>query len=273
MSETQQLAGKTAIVTGASSGIGLAISQQLAGAGAHVYMTSRTKARVDAAVQDVVAAGDRATGMVVDVRDTDALRATIEEATQADGGLHVMVNNAGLSYPGTIADGDPTHWREMFETNVLALLVGSQAAIRAMRASKSEGHIVTISSIAARRDGSGVYGSTKAAVNSIVRQLRDELEDDPIRVVNIMPGAVVTNFGRNFPAEQIRGFMQMAGVETEFNSGDVLPEAELDKMRAAAKPMFAAPDDIARAVLFAVTQPVTLNVIEMEVRPQRQLQF
>ncbi len=272
MSE-QHLASKTAIVTGASSGIGRAISRQLAEAGAHVYMVGRTKAHLEEAAETIAGTATSPTIVEVDVRDTNALRATIEEVSQADGRLDVMVNNAGLSYPGSIAEGDPEQWREMYETNVLALLVGSQAAIQAMRATGAQGHIVNISSVAARSDGSGVYGSTKAAVNSIARTLRNELEDDSIRVVNIMPGAVVTNFARNYDPKIIEGFTKMAGVEAEFKQGEILPEFELEKMRQAAKPMFAAPDDIARAVLFAVTQPITLNVLEMEVRPQKQLQL
>ena len=87
-----------------------------------------------------------------------------------------------------ILDGEPEHWRTMLETNVLSLLAGCQAAVRAMRACGAEGHVVNISSIAALRADSGVYGATKHAVNCISATLRRELEDDTIRVVNVMPG-------------------------------------------------------------------------------------
>ena len=80
----------------------------------------------------------------------------------------------------------------MLETNVLALLVGCQAAVRAMRACKAEGHIVNVSSIAAQRADSGVYGATKHAVTCISHTLRRELEEDSIRVVDVRPGAIAT---------------------------------------------------------------------------------
>ena len=91
----------------------------------------------------------------------------MQRAVDDTGRLDIMVNNAGVSYPAPIVDGDPEEWRAMLETNVLALLVGCQAAIRAMRQSKAEGHIVNISSIAGHRADSGVYGATKHAVNCI----------------------------------------------------------------------------------------------------------
>src|SRR6202043_1808283 len=114
-------------------------------------------------------------------------RAFVAEAADRTGRLDIMVNAAGVDHPGSIIDGDLADWRGMFETNVMAVLVGSQAAIRAMRATESQGHIVTISSYAGRGDGYRVYGATKAAVNSICATLRKELEDEPIRVITIMP--------------------------------------------------------------------------------------
>jgi NADP-dependent 3-hydroxy acid dehydrogenase YdfG len=99
----------------------------------------------------------------------------------------------------------------MLETNILALLVGCQAAVKAMRACGAEGFIVNISSIAAQRSNSGVYGSTKHAVNAISSTLRQELEEDTIRVVNVMPGAIATNFARNFDPAFVGGFAKMAG--------------------------------------------------------------
>src|SRR5205809_910821 len=79
-------------------------------------------------------------------------------------------------------------WREMLEVNVLALAVGSQAAVRAMRACGAEGHIVNVSSSASRLPAPGFYGATKAAVNAITASLRQELENDTIRVVTVIPG-------------------------------------------------------------------------------------
>jgi NADP-dependent 3-hydroxy acid dehydrogenase YdfG len=180
-----------------------------------------------------------------------------------------MVNAAGVDHPGTIADGGLTEWREMFDINVIAMLVGSQAAIRVMRETKSQGHIVTISSYAGRGDGYRVYGATKAAINSLCMTLRNELEDEPIRVVNVMPGAVATNFGRNHRPEFVNGLLESVGLPADFKTGDVLPDSTLEALNARATAVFAAPDDIARAVLYAVTQPCDVNVSEILVGPRK----
>src|ERR687896_514486 len=169
------LSGRTAVVTGASSGIGRAIAERLGGAGAHVVLAGRT-------------------------------------AVENTGRLDVMVNNAGLSHPEPIVEADVEGWRAMLETNVLALLVGCQAAVRAMRACGATGHIVNISSVAALRPDSGVYGATKHAVNTICNTLRRELMDDPIQVVNVMPGAIAPNFARNFDPAVLEGMVAMTGI-------------------------------------------------------------
>src|SRR5690606_3386000 len=124
-------------------------------------------------------------------------------------------NNAGVSFPRSICDGDPEEWRAMLETNVLALLVGRQAAVRAMREQKTGGHVVNVSSLAAQRPDSGVYGATKHAVNCISSTLRRELEEDRIRVVNVMPGAIATNFARNYDPAVTGGIVQASGLSIE----------------------------------------------------------
>jgi NADP-dependent 3-hydroxy acid dehydrogenase YdfG len=179
------------------------------------------------------------------------------------------VNAAGVDYPGTIADGALTEWRDMFEINVLAMLVGSQAAISAMRGTKSRGHIVTISSYAGRGDGFRVYGATKAAVNSLCITLRNELEDEPIRVVNVMPGAVATNFGRNHGPEFVNGLLKSFGLPATFQTGYILPDSTLQALSARAAGLFASPDDIAGSVLYAVTQAHDINISEILVGPRR----
>jgi NADP-dependent 3-hydroxy acid dehydrogenase YdfG len=273
MAENRQLKGRTAIVTGASSGIGRAIAIRLGEAGAHVFLAGRTTSALAEGVKAVEQAGGSATAIAFDARDIKQVQGLVDKAVKATGRLDIMVNNAGLEFPSTIIEGDPERWREMLEVNVLALLVGSQAAVRAMRACGAAGHIVNISSVAGRRDESGVYGSTKWAVNSIATTLRKELENDKIRVVNIMPGAVATNFARNFPPEVVKGIVSSLGIEADIKPGGQLPPDVLDRIAAAGKLFLASADDIARAALFAVTQPIELNVFEMVVRPQRQLQL
>ena len=231
MSPTPSLAGKTAIVTGASSGIGRAIAERFGAAGAHVVLAGRTRDAMQQSQARIADAGGRATVVALDVRDVRQVQALVDQAVRDTGRLDIMVNNAGLSHPSPIADADPEHWRAMLETNVLALLVGCQAAIRAMRQCGAEGHLVNISSIAAQRSDSGVYGATKHAVNCISSTLRRELEEENIRVVNVMPGAIASNFARHFDPAFLAGFVQASGMQVELKRGERLPDEVFDAMQ------------------------------------------
>jgi NADP-dependent 3-hydroxy acid dehydrogenase YdfG len=263
------LNSKTALVTGASSGIGRAIALNLAREGAHVFLTGRDAERLEEAARTIRRENGVASVEAFDLRESDRLQTFVATAAKETGRLDIMVNAAGVDHPGTIGEGALTEWRDMFDINVIAMLVGSQAAIRAMRETRSRGHIVTISSYAGRGDGFRVYGATKAAVNSLCITLRNELEDEPIRVVNVMPGAVATNFGRNFGPEFVNGLLKSFGLPGDFKTGDVLPDSTLDALNARAPAVFATPDDIARAVLYAVTQPHDVNVSEILVGPRK----
>ena len=270
---SQSLSGKTAVVTGASSGIGRAIAETLGSAGAHVYLAGRTPAAMEETKKKIEEGGGKGTVVACDVRDVEQVRSLVAGALQSTGRVDIMVNNAGLSFPGTIADGEPDEWREMLETNVLALLVGTQAAVRAMRECGAEGHVVNISSVAAQRSDSGVYGATKHAVNCISGTLRSELEEDSIRVVNIMPGGIATNFARNFDPEFVSRFVKATGADIEVKKGEKLPDEVLDKLQPIVKQVLGNAQDVADAVLYAVTQPIHVNVSEIVVRPPKQLQF
>jgi NADP-dependent 3-hydroxy acid dehydrogenase YdfG len=265
------LRGKTAVVTGASSGIGRAIAPQLGAAGAHVTLGGRTRSSMDETARAIEKAGGAARVVVLDVREVAAVQALVEGAAAETGRLDIMVNNAGVSFPGKIAELDPEQWRAMLDTNVLALLVGTQAAIKAMRACKAEGHIVNISSIAAQRPGSGVYGATKHAVNCISATLREELEGDTIRVVNVMPGAIATNFARNFDPEFVAGFVKATGADLQVKRGERLPDEVVAKLQPLLKQVLGNADDVAKAVLYAVTQPIEVNIADIVVRPPKQL--
>ena len=135
----------------------------------------------------------------IDINEKGRIAALVQQALDETKRLDIMVNNAGLEYPGSIIDGEMDKWREMVDTNILALLAGCQAGVKAMRSCGTQGHIVNVSSVSAQRPNSGVYGATKHAVNVISSSLRDELENDDIRITNVLPGATSTNFARNFP--------------------------------------------------------------------------
>jgi NADP-dependent 3-hydroxy acid dehydrogenase YdfG len=265
------LAGKTAVVTGASSGIGRAIAEKLGTAGAHVYLAGRTRSAMEASKTRIEAGGGRATVVTLDVRVVQQVQNLVRRALQETSRLDIMVNNAGLSYPSPIIDADPEEWREMLETNVLGLLVGCQAAVRAMRQCCAQGHIVNISSIAARRSDSGVYGATKHAVNAISSTLRGELEEDSIRVVNVMPGVTATNFARHFDPTFVVGLGQAAGMPVEVKRGERLPDEAIDQLQPRMRQVLGHPEEVAEAVLYAVTQPIHVNVAEIVVRPPKEL--
>ena len=261
---------KVSVVTGASSGIGSAISQALAREGGHVCLTGRDSQRLQEVASSIKQQGGSATFAAFDLKDSARLRTFITDVAQQHGRLDILVNAAGVDHPGTVADGNETDWRDMFDINVLAMLAGSQAAIHAMRETQSAGHIVTISSYAGRGEGFRVYGATKAAVNSICRSLMMELEDDHIRVVNILPGgAIATNFGRTHPPEFVNHLLDAFGVPAHVERGGILPPSALDAL--SQSPYFASADDIARAVIYAVSQPQDVSVSEMVVGPRKSL--
>jgi NADP-dependent 3-hydroxy acid dehydrogenase YdfG len=271
MTNSNPLSGRTAIVTGASSGIGRAIAEQLGGAGAHVFLAGRTASAMEASKKTIEEAGGTASVVTADLRDVAQVQGLVDTAVEATGRLDIMVNNAGVSFPAKIIEGEPEEWRTMLETNVLALLVGCQAAVKAMRACEAEGQIVNISSIAAQRSNSGVYGSTKHAVNAISSSLREELEEDTIRVTNVMPGAIATNFARNFDPAFVAGFVKMAGLDIEVKPGERLPDEVFEKLSVSLKQLLGDPTDVARAVLYAVTQPIHVNLADIVIRPPKQM--
>jgi NADP-dependent 3-hydroxy acid dehydrogenase YdfG len=268
------LKGKVFAVTGASSGIGQRIAETVGGLGAHVFMCGRTEDSMEASKAKIEAAGGGASVHTFDICDEQALRAFIDTASAHSNGLDVLVNNAGLGYTGeTIADADPAHWREMLDVNVYALLVGCQQAIRVMRSAGNPGRIINISSIAAINRGSGVYGATKNAVNVISATLRDELQDDDIRVTSLMPGVFASNFVRNMDPDFINGMAQMLGFELDFKAGDKLPDELQQKIIDAMNKQVGDSQALADAVVYIVGQPINLGIDEIIVRPQKNLEM
>ncbi len=273
VSTHREIAGKTICVTGASSGIGQAIAEHLGAKGGHVFLAGRTQASLDESAARIVEAGGAAEVATFDVADSPALQDWIRSAGESTGRLDVLVNNAGFGDVGsTIADGDPDVWRSMLEVNVLALAVGCQAAIRSMRATGSEGNIINISSVAAIRRESGVYGATKHAVNCINSSLRQELEGDPIRVTSIMPGVFATNFSRHLDRAVIESMAESVGIERlDFDEQGRLPAAQLEQFQAAMAPVYGDPQYIADTVEHVLTLPIEINIEELVIRPQRSL--
>ena len=153
----------------------------------------------------------------------------------------------------------------MLETNILAVLAGSQAAIRAMQSQENGGHIITISSTAAQEAQSGVYGATKHAVNVIMATLRKELQRSPIRLTTIMPGPTATNIARNYDPAVLKALL--GDLPFEFKRGERLPDELFEQIQPGLSQILGSPEDVARTALFAVTQPAQINIAELGVRP------
>ncbi len=269
---TQVLRGRVAAVTGASSGFGQAIAETLGKAGAHVFMCGRSTEPMESSKKLIEEAGGGATLSAFDMRDVAAVQGFVSSAAAHANKLDIMINNAGFGNTNPIVDGDPEDWRGMLEVNVLGLLVGCQSAVKAMRATKSEGRIVNISSIAALRRDSGVYGATKHAVNCINASLRTELEDDNIRVSSVMPGAFATNFVRNMDPEFIKGMVAMVGMENvEPGSDGKFPKEALDEIQSKLSTLVGDPQEVANAVYYLVTQPIDVNIEELVIRPPKNM--
>ena len=273
MTSSKTLAGATVCITGASSGIGKAIAQHLGSNGANVFKMGRNRVPMEESADVIRAAGGSADVATFDVTDLAALSAWIDGAATSTGRLDVMVNNAGFGDVGaTIVDGDPAMWKAMLEANVLALAVGCQAAVKAMRSTSSQGNIINISSVAAHQRESGVYGATKHAVNCINSTLRKELQDEPIRVTSIMPGVFATNFTRNVDRAMVEGIAGMAGItELEFDEDSRLPQHQIDQIQQALAIGIGDVMHIAKAVEYIILQPSELNIEEIVIRPQKSL--
>ena len=268
-----KLDSKVAVVTGGSSGIGRATAIALATEGAAVAIGGRKADALEEVAGVITAQGGRVLTQTMDVRDEKHVAALVDAAVNEFGRLDIMVNNAGVSYPGNIAEGKVEEWREMLETNVLALLIGCREATRAMKANDpSGGHIVNISSNAARSTGPAgqVYSATKHAVNAISDGLRQEVHDAGIRVTVVMPGGTLTNFGRTMPQEVLNNAARALGLDPEAENirrGEYLPQEGVERVLREHPGAFLASEDIAKAVLYAVTEPPSVHIDEVLVRP------
>jgi NADP-dependent 3-hydroxy acid dehydrogenase YdfG len=238
------LAGKTAIVTGASSGIGEATARLLAREGCNVALAARREDRLNALAADL---GERALAVPTNVTDAAACAALVARAVERFGSLEILINNAGLGLYGSVAEGDPEDWRKMFDVNVLGVLYATRAAVRHML-HRGSGDVVFVSSLAGRRvphpDGT-VYAATKHAVTAIAEGLRMDVHENGIRVINVEPGLVRTEFPNS---------SHPSAKEYYAEKGYAPLQAE----------------DIAAAVVYAVSQPQRVSVNEVVVRPTKQ---
>jgi hypothetical protein len=222
--------GRVAVVTGASSGIGAATARHLARAGFEVVIGARRLERLNEIAEEIDARALR-----LDVTDQSSVDAFCEQVDRCS----LVVNNAGGALGlDSIAEADIQDWQTMFETNVLGTLRVTRGLLDKVRAS-GDGHIVVIGSVAGHDTyaGGGGYNAAKFAEHALTKVLRKELLGQPIRVTEIDPGLVETDFSLvRFGGDQERAARVYAGVT----------------------PLSA--DDVAECITFAVTRPSHVNI-------------
>ena len=190
---TEKLAGKVAVVTGASKGIGAAIAKALAAEGAAVVVNyASSKAGADKVVDEVAKAGGKAIAVQGDVAKREDVERLFADTNKAFGRLDILVNNAGAYEFSPLADITEEHYRKLFDINVLGLILVTQAALQHFN--PTGGSIVNISSIVSRHGfpNASVYSATKGAVDALTHSLSAELGPRKIRVNAVNPGMVDT---------------------------------------------------------------------------------
>lgn len=226
-----------AVITGASSGIGEATARLLAREGFKVFVAARRKERIEALAIEL--GGE---GQVLDVTDPDSVDRFASSLPEE---IHVLVNNAGGALGlERIQDGVDDHWKRMYETNVLGLMRMTRALLP--RLIKSAGHIVNVTSIAGRETYSGGAGYTAAkhAARAVTETLRLELNGTPVRVTDIAPGMVETEFA----------LVRFAG-----------DKARADKVYEGITPL--TPIDIAETIVWCIQRPKHVNIDELVIKP------
>jgi NADP-dependent 3-hydroxy acid dehydrogenase YdfG len=219
------------LITGASTGIGAAVARQAAGAGYRLVLAARSRDKLDELAGELGA--DRALAVATDVMVWEDNERLAQAALDAFGRIDVVFANAGFGAKRGFLEESPEHWRDMVLTNVLGCAFTIRATLPAVR--EATGHFLLTSSVAGRVALPGsLYSSTKWAVTGMGQSLRGELEGSGVRVTLIEPGMVDTPFFDNPVSGALRD------------------------------------DDIANAVMYAVSQPPHVDVSELLIRPVRQ---
>lgn len=207
---------KTVFITGATSGIGEACARKFAKGGYQVVLSGRNAARLEALRQDIEAEGAKVKTLQFDVRDTEAAQQAVDSLKGEWGQIDVLINNAGLAlglekeYEGNLEE-----WNTMIDTNIKGLLIMTRLIVPGM-IERDEGHVINIGSVAgdAAYGGGNVYCATKAAVKAISDGLRIDTAHSAVRVTNLKPGLVETNFSKvRFRGDTVRAEKVYQGIK------------------------------------------------------------
>lgn len=238
----QDLGGKVAVITGASSGIGEAAARLLVAEGVKVILVARRRERIAALAEEL---GEGALALTGDVGDSAQVAAIFDQVRDQFGGLDLLFNNAGLGVNARFEHSDPNDWKRMIDVNLYGVLHCTQAAIPLMRG-RPGAMISSVSSVGGRYgvESWSVYSATKFAVVGFHDALRKELGNEGIRVSVIEPGAVWTEFGHNV-SEALQARREALDALTS--------------------------EDVAQALVYAFAQPARVLVEEILIRPVKQV--
>ncbi|HXA58001.1 MAG TPA: SDR family NAD(P)-dependent oxidoreductase [Streptosporangiaceae bacterium] len=243
---------KTAVVTGASSGIGAATARRLAAEGFNVVLAARRRGRLDDLVEEIEKADPQGRSGFVEAVTLDVTsQASVDALASGLTACHVLVNNAGGAIGvERVADADPADWAAMYETNVLGLLRVTRALLPKLIDS-GEGHVVNITSLAAHAvyEGGAGYVAAKHAAAAVNDTMRLELVEQPVRITEVAPGMVQTE---EFTLNRLRG------------------DAEAAKKTYQGVPGPLSADDVADCIAWAVTRPAHVNIDRIDVKPRAQ---
>jgi len=249
----EQAETRTAIVTGASSGLGVAIACALGELGWRVAIGARRKDRLDETAKQVEAAGGKCLAHFLDVGDPDSVEEFFAASERTFGTANVIVNNAGLSHPGALHELRIEDIQREVATNLLGPTFITRRALPPMLERGQGGDIIFISSDAARnaRPRQSIYTATKSGVEALARTLTMELEGTGIRSTVIRPGPAVSEYANSWGGDRI---VKLIGYWNHFGlqrHGGVMPA-----------------EAIARAVVLAVTTPAGTHLDTIEIQPE-----
>ena len=251
MSTTQRdLSDSVALITGASSGIGNATAKALAAEGASVALAARREDELETLADHIESDGGEALVVPTDVTDETQIDEMIETTHEEFGRLDILVNNAGVMLLERVEGASTENFRQMAEVNLLGLMNTTHAALPIMQ-EQGEGHIVNLSSVAGRKamSGGSAYNATKFGVNGFTEALRQEVTGDSmIRTTLIEPGYVDTELQEHIPDDEMQDQTKEALEVMDVLTGE----------------------DIARSIVYAVTQPQHVDVNEILIRPTQQ---
>lgn len=213
---------KTVLITGATSGIGEACARRFAEGGYNLILTARRAEKLEALKSELTADGTKVKTLVFDVRDAEAAQKAIESLEPEWQTIDVLINNAGLALGlEKEYEGSPEDWNTMIDTNIKGLLTMTRLIVPEM-VKRNEGHVINVGSVAgdAAYAGGNVYCATKAAVKAITDGLRIDVAESAVRVTNLKPGLVETNFsnvrfhGDNERADNVyKGIKPLTGTD------------------------------------------------------------